>query len=115
LNILSGIRIEETRFSGAGNVRELTPEEAARRAEWAGDVTPEETRRRMRAEFGQRSGRGEYRRVFPGIHFRYEISPRMIGRASHSTGIGRPNFGHIVSRDSVDHVARSVVASQRFL
>jgi TonB-dependent receptor len=109
LNILSGIRVEETQVSGTGNVQEITPEEAARRAAWVGTVTPDEQRRRTIAEFGNsKTNKGEYRNVFPSVHFRYDVTNKMVARASYSTGIGRPTFGNLVPRESVNHETQRV-------
>lgn len=104
LNILAGLRVEETHISGTGTVQIVTPEEKARRAAWKGPLTQEEGLRRTQAEYGNpRTNTGEYRDVFPSVHFRYEFFEGMIGRASYSTGIGRPNFITIIPNDNISH------------
>src|SRR5690606_5178717 len=35
---------------------------------------------------------GSYTNTFPGLHLRYEVTPRFLLRASGSTSIGRPSF-----------------------
>jgi iron complex outermembrane receptor protein len=116
LGILGGVRVEETRVEGSGNVTELTPEERARRAAWVGAVTEEENLRRIRAERGNfRHADAEYRNVFPGLHFRYEAFPGALARLSYSTGIGRPNFNTIIPSDSVNHETQLVVANNTAL
>lgn len=112
LGILAGVRVEETRIKGQGNVQQLTAEELARRAAWVGPVTVEESLRRTQAQYGNfREASSEYRDVFPGVHFRYDISRALIGRASYSTGIGRPNFTTIIPSDSVNYDTQVVTAN----
>jgi iron complex outermembrane recepter protein len=103
LNILSGLRVEETHVKGEGTVQVVTPEEQALRAAWRGPVTESEQLRRTQAEYGNpRTNQAEYRDIFPSIHFRYEITDGLIGRASYSTGIGRPNFVTIIPNDRIN-------------
>ncbi|MBI4625191.1 MAG: TonB-dependent receptor [Verrucomicrobia bacterium] len=112
LNILTGVRIEETRLDATGYVEELTPAERARRASFSGPLTEAEIRRRTLAEFGNlRSASGQYRDVFPGIHLRYELRPGLVARASWSTGIGRPNFDTLLPNASIDHEDQEIDAN----
>lgn len=112
LGILAGIRVEETRIKGHGNVQQVTPAEVARRAAWVGTVTVEESLRRTQAQYGNfREASAEYRDVFPGVHFRYEFRDGLIGRASWSTSIGRPNFATIIPNDSVNYDTQVVTAN----
>lgn len=116
LGILAGLRVEETRVKGAGNVVDLTDEERARRAAWVGPLTEEEQLRRIQAERGNfRRSSGKYRNVFPGFHFRYEATEGLLARASWSTGIGRPNFSTIIPGDSVNHDTERVTANNTAL
>lgn len=103
LNILAGVRVEETHISGTGTVQVVTPEESARRNAWVGALTEEERLRRTHAEYIPRTNTGEYRDVFPSVHFRYEFFDGMMARASYSTGIGRPNFITIIPNDRISH------------
>jgi iron complex outermembrane recepter protein len=97
LGMVTGVRMEDTQFSGQGYKQEITPEERARRATITGTLTPDEIIRRNLAEFGNRTeADGDYRDYFPSIHFKYQFTPRLLGRLSYSTGIGRPNFNQIV-------------------
>ena len=74
LNILSGLRVEETHVSGKGTVQVVTPEEEARRAAWRGPLTVDEQLRRTVAEYGNpRDAEAKYRDIFPSIHFRYRF------------------------------------------
>ncbi|MFM7752412.1 MAG: hypothetical protein ACKPB0_18550, partial [Opitutaceae bacterium] len=70
LNVLTGVRIEDTATKGTGALQVITPEEKARRAAWGtAPLTDAETIRRTREEFGRRQTRtGDYRSVFPGVH-----------------------------------------------
>jgi TonB-dependent receptor len=103
LNILGGVRVEETHVSGTGTVQAVTPEEGARRDAWTGPLTEEERLRRLEAEYQPRTNTAKYRDVFPSIHFRYEFFEGMLARASYSTGIGRPNFITIIPNDRINH------------
>jgi iron complex outermembrane recepter protein len=112
LDILAGVRVEETRLSGRGVRQEITPEERARRAAWVGPVTPEETRRRTIAEWSNlREEDGEYRNVLPSVHFKYQVMRDMISRLSYSTGIGRPNFSNLLRTTTVNNEAMTIVAA----
>lgn len=111
LTIVTGVRMEETEFTGHGWRQEITAEERARRAAYQGTVTPEETIRRARAEYFRVKGEGAYRDWFPSLHFKYNFSHRLIGRLSYSTGIGRPNFGQIIPTTSVDNDRLRVTAN----
>ncbi|MBI4626905.1 MAG: TonB-dependent receptor [Verrucomicrobia bacterium] len=107
-SVLGGMRVEETRDEGEGPLTYISPEERARRAAWAGTVTPEENLRRVNAQYGGRqSNKGLYRNVLPSVHLRYEPIARLVTRASWATGIGRPAFGTIIPSDTVvDETAR---------
>jgi iron complex outermembrane recepter protein len=112
LGITTGVRAEETRITGTGSVQEITPEERARRLAWVGVVTEQEQIRRTLAEYGKRrTARGQYRDFFPSVHLKYEPIPRLIARASYSTGIGRPNFDTIIPNDTANHETMAVVAN----
>lgn len=112
LDILGGIRVEETRLAGRGVRQEITPAEAARRRAWVGTVTNDELRRRTIAEWSNlREESGQYRNVLPSLHFKYNISGGLIARASYSTGIGRPNFSDLLRTTTVNHTSMTVVAA----
>ncbi|MGH8016915.1 MAG: TonB-dependent receptor, partial [Opitutaceae bacterium] len=109
LSVLAGVRYEATEVEGASNIRQVSPEEAARRAAWAGPVTIEEGLRRIRAEYGARvRASADYDNVFPGVHLRYEPRRGLVLRASYSTAIGRPNFGSIIPDTDVDFIDSAV-------
>lgn len=116
LGILAGLRVEETKVEGSGTVQAISADERARRAAWVGPVTEAENLRRTQAEFGNRiTNRSEYRNVFPGVHFRYDLTRRILGRLSYSTGIGRPSFGTIIPNDSVNDLTQVVTANNTSL
>ncbi len=109
---MGGVRVEETRLEGEGGVSYLSPEERARRAVWVGTVTDDEARRRAVAQFGGRAtNKGQYRNVFPGIHFKYEPFGGLLTRLSWSTGIGRPAFGSIIPNETIDDTTQRVTTS----
>jgi TonB-dependent receptor len=104
LNVLGGLRVEDTRVEGEGAKVQISEEERARRAAWGtAPLTDEEITRRTIAEFGQRERReGDYRGVFPSVHFKYQITPGLLARLSYASNIGRPNIGQIVPNSTVD-------------
>ncbi|MES2693290.1 MAG: TonB-dependent receptor [Verrucomicrobiota bacterium] len=116
LNVLAGLRAEETHVQGIGSFQAISTEERARRLAWVGTVTEAENLRRTQAEYGnRRSNRSDYRNVFPGLHFKYDVSAGLLARASYSTGIGRPNFTTIIPNDSVNDAAQRVTANNTSL
>jgi iron complex outermembrane recepter protein len=112
LSVLGGVRMEDTRNEGEGPLQYLSPEERARRATWVGPVTPEETRRRVTAEWSNRArSEGKYRNYFPSVHVKYEPLPGLITRASWSNGIGRPAFDSIIPNNNVNDDAQRVTVN----
>jgi TonB-dependent receptor len=104
LNVVTGVRMEETEFSASGYKQEITPAERARRAAWVGTVTDEEQARRSLAEYGNPTrGEGDYRNFFPSVHLKYNATRNLVGRLSYSTGIGRPNFGQIIPTMTINN------------
>ena len=111
LMVITGIRGEQTDFTGHGWRQEITPAERARRAAFVGTVTPEETRRRALAEYFPTDGEGSYRDWFPSLHFKYNFTRGLVGRLSYSTGIGRPNFGQIIPTQSINNDTQTVTSN----
>ncbi|MBL9199036.1 MAG: TonB-dependent receptor [Opitutaceae bacterium] len=112
LTLLGGVRLEETRTSGSGPLRALTPAEVARRAAWVGTVTPAEAQRRVEAEYtGRLANSAKYRNTFPGAHAKYELPGGLVARASYSTGIGRPDFGSIMPNSDVNFTTQRITIS----
>lgn len=112
LNVLTGVRMEETRLEARGYIQEVTPEEQARRNAWTGALTNDEIRRRTIAEYGNPSrASSSYRDFFPGIHLRSELRPGLVARASWSTGIGRPNFATLLPIATIDHEDQEIDAN----
>jgi TonB-dependent receptor len=112
LDILAGVRVEETSVSSRGVRQEITPDERARRAAWTGPVTPEELRRRTLSEWGNlREDEGEYRNVLPSVHFKYSPWANLISRLSYSTGLGRPNFSNLLLTTTVNNENMSIRAA----
>jgi hypothetical protein len=81
LSVLTGLRVEETRFDGNGYKQEITPAERARRAAWIGTVTPAETVRRALAEYFPTKGSGRYLDYFPSVHFKVNATARPVRRS----------------------------------
>jgi TonB-dependent receptor len=112
LNVLTGVRMENTEFSGNGFKQELTAAERARRATITGTLSNEEIVRRNLNEFGiPTAAEGQYRNYFPSIHFKYNVTRSLLGRFSYSTGIGRPNFGQIVPDMNINNDTRVITSN----
>lgn len=112
LSILGGVRVERTQTNGEGAKNIITPEEAALRAAFVGPLTDAEITRRTKAQYGGRqTARGEYRNVFPGLHFKYEPIRGLITRASYSSNIGRPNIGTLIPSTTVSVTQQTVATS----
>jgi len=112
LNVLTGVRMEETENDAEGPLQYLSPAERARRAAWVGPVTDAENRRRVQAEWGGRAtAGGKYRNFFPSVHLKYEPVSGVVARASWSNGIGRPAFGNIIPNNSVNDDTQRVTVS----
>ncbi|MEY4688513.1 MAG: hypothetical protein RIR76_2536 [Verrucomicrobiota bacterium] len=113
LNVLTGVRIENTATDGTGSLQIVTPEEKARRAAWgAAPLTDAEILRRTREEFGRRQTRsGDYRSVFPGVHLKYRFTPNLIARAGYTENIGRPGIGQLIPRTTVNYDNQTVSTS----
>ncbi|MEY4940726.1 MAG: hypothetical protein RIQ93_2461 [Verrucomicrobiota bacterium] len=103
LTITGGVRVETTKTDGEGALQIITPEEKARRAAWVGVVTDAEQFRRTTEEYGRRQkAKGDYRTVFPGLHFKFEPLPRLVTRLSYATNIGRPAIGQLIPRTTAN-------------
>jgi iron complex outermembrane receptor protein len=112
LNVVTGVRMEETEFSGQGYKQELTPAERARRATITGTLSDDEVIRRNLAEFGNRTkADGDYRNYFPSVHLKYNATRNLVGRLSYSTGIGRPNFGQIVPDMNINNDTLTITSN----
>jgi len=111
LSVTGGVRVETTKTKGVGALQIVTPEEKARRAAYDaanGAPTTEprydaEIRRRTLEEFGRRqTATGDYRTVFPGLHFKFTPMPRLVTRLSYATNIGRPAIGQLIPRTTAN-------------
>lgn len=118
LTTLGGLRVEDTRTLGNGPLQQsaLTAEEQARRAAWVGPLTEEEIERRAVYQWGNRTrSEGQYRNVFPGVHFKYSHRSGLVARASYSTSIGRPPLTSIIPNTNVNDEAQTISASNTAL
>jgi TonB-dependent receptor len=112
LSVLGGFRVEKTVVEGEGSRSGISAEEAALRAAWVGPLTEDEIIRRTVAEFGERERRkGDYQGVFPGVHFKYEVTPNLLTRLSYASNIGRPNIGQLIPRTTVNYENETVSTS----
>lgn len=99
LRILSGLRVENTEVSGTAWVRDQT-------AAWGGNsvggssfdpaVVAANLARGERSFVSRRTAHGEYRKVFPGLHFVYEPQKDFLIRTSYNRSITRPPVGNLL-------------------
>ncbi|MBM3856000.1 MAG: hypothetical protein FJ399_23070 [Verrucomicrobia bacterium] len=82
LGVLGGVRWEKSRNLSRGYIQRGT----------FASIT--DLQARVNAEYGTDPivRRGQSEGYFPSIHFRHSFTPNLIGRASFSTGIGRPSL-----------------------
>ena len=92
IGILAGVRVEDTNAKYGGYVGTTNP-----------DGTSAET-------FAVRSE--DYVDAFPTVQLRYTVLPRLITRATFSTGIARPGFNQNTTATSVDLTQNPVSISQ---
>ena len=80
--IISGVRVEQTRYSADGNQLEFSPE---------GDLV-----------VTARSVDSDYTNVLPGLLLRYELDEDKVLRAAWTNTLSRPSFSDISPRASVN-------------
>ncbi len=99
LTVLGGARVERTEVESEGWVLQRS--------------LPTITDPVVRAatEYGFRSRSGSYTNTMPSVHFTYAIQPRLLARASYSTGIARPQFSSLIPSETVNDTARTVTIS----
>ncbi len=92
LNVITGARVEWTRNEATG-YRRNTADDTKNYTSVA-DVD--------KAYPGQITYRRNYADLFPGVHFRYQLSKRWIARASVSTSIARPEIADLLPSYAVN-------------
>jgi TonB-dependent receptor len=92
LGILTGVRVEDTNAKYGGFIGTTNP-----------DGSSAETFQ-VRHE--------DYINAFPTVQLRYTITPRLLARATFSTGIARPGFNQNTTATSVDLTQNPVSISQ---
>lgn len=90
LSILGGVRYELTEVEGNAPLR--NPRAPTMAQQYAQRVTVS----------------GDYDDIFPSLHFRYRLTEGLQFRASYSTGIGRPDFGNIIPRTTIDELNETI-------
>jgi TonB-dependent receptor len=81
---------------------------------WAIPKThPEITDPNLRAatEYVKITTSGKYNNALPSLHATYKFTPRLIARASVSTGLARPEYTNLVPTEAVNDTARTVALS----
>jgi TonB-dependent receptor len=48
------------------------------------------------------AGRSNYTKFFPTVQLRYDFTPKLVARATYSTGIGRPGFNQLQNGNNPD-------------
>jgi len=99
LRVLGGVRVEETQTRGRSWVRNTT-------ASWGGNsvggtsldpaVVAANVARAQRSFARSITSEGEYRNVFPGVHFVYNATESVLVRASYNKSISRPPVANLI-------------------
>jgi TonB-dependent receptor len=99
LRILGGVRVEDTETEGTAWARNTT-------ASWGGNsvggasldpaVVAANVGRAERSFVRRNTSEGEYRKVFPGLHFVYEPVESILVRASYNRSISRPPVPNLI-------------------
>jgi iron complex outermembrane recepter protein len=99
LRVLGGVRVEETDVKGTAWVRNTS-------AAWGGNnvggasfdpsIIAANLARAERSFVRRQTNRGNYRNVFPGVHFVYEPRNGLLFRASYNRSISRPAVANLV-------------------
>jgi iron complex outermembrane receptor protein len=99
LRILGGFRVEDTETEGTAWARNTT-------ASWGGNsvggasldpsVVAANAARAQRSFVRRNKATGEYRNVFPGLHFVYEPFQSVLVRASYNSAISRPPVANLI-------------------
>lgn len=99
LRVLGGVRVEDTKTEGTGWVRNTT-------ASWGGNnvggtsldptVIAANIARAERSFVRRNTAKGQYRDVFPGMHFVYEPLDGLLVRASYNRSISRPAVASLI-------------------
>lgn len=99
LTVLGGARVEHTEVSSKAWVisRSL--------------ATIADPVLRAATEYSRRNRDGAYSNTMPSLHLTYAIQPRLLARASYSTGIARPQFSNLIPTETVNDTARTVTTS----
>ncbi|UAK22850.1 TonB-dependent receptor [Sphingomonas nostoxanthinifaciens] len=82
LGVLAGVRVEHTSVTYRGIA-------TTTQADGSTLLTPQ-------------SQHHTYTNVFPTVQLRYQIAPKLVGRATYSTGIARPGFYQTIQSANVD-------------
>lgn len=99
LTVLGGVRVERTEVEAKAWVINRTL------------PTITNPVQRAAAEYSRRNRDGSYSNTLPSLHLTYAIQPRLLARASYSTGIARPQFSNLIPTESVNDTARTVTMS----
>lgn len=99
LRILGGFRVEDTETEGRAWARNTT-------ASWGGNsvggasldpaVVAANVARAQRSFVRLNTSDGQYRNVFPGLHFVYEPAQSLLVRASYNKAISRPPVANLI-------------------
>jgi len=99
LRILGGVRVEDTDTEGRAWARNTT-------ASWGGNsvggasldpaTVAANVGRAQRSFVRRNTSDGQYRNVFPGLHFVYEPAQSLLVRASYNRAISRPPVANLI-------------------
>jgi TonB-dependent receptor len=111
LRILSGLRVENTKVTATGWTRNTTAAFGGNSVGGASldpAVVAADVARAQRSFVTPRKGKGEYKNVFPGVHFVYEPMKSFLIRASYNRSITRPGVGNLLPTLTENLTAGSV-------
>ena len=102
-HVLAGVRLEETKLTATGLLRDQPTATAAQ--------VPDPLQRAAINAGRPVSRTGNYENYFPSFHTRYQVRPNLQARASFSTGIGRPGYGSILPNTTIDDINDIITAN----
>lgn len=105
LTVLGGVRVEDV---------ELSTFTFARRKTTSIAVEPDPFKR-AQSDFIGVNNSGSYQKVFPSVHFVYDLTDRLKARASYSTSYGRPTIAQLVPTISFNQAAQTLTAGNASL
>lgn len=112
LRILSGVRVEQTEVTGTSWVRNQLASNGSNSVGGTSldpAVVAANVLRAQKSFIRRNSSRGEYRNVFPGVHFVYKPQNTLLIRTSYNKSISRPPVANLLPTLTENPDTRTVV------